>query len=88
MIANILALLLLICGANSTYNASMAKNLAYVCACTFATAEEINNWTCKYCVYNNLTNVHNVSTRPKHLIIQSQMCLASPHTPLLMMLSL
>lgn len=48
---------LLGCLALAAYSPAKAKSLAYICASTFGTEAEINSWTCKYCSYNNLTNV-------------------------------
>jgi hypothetical protein len=65
MMKYLLVAALLLCGVMGAYNATKAKSLAYVCASTFGTEAEINSWTCKYCSYNNLTNVSQIAHRPK-----------------------
>lgn len=54
--------ILLITSTLCAYNATKARSLAYICASTFGTEAEINSWTCKYCAYNNVTNVRNMSS--------------------------
>lgn len=71
---------LLACSVLSAYNVTKAKSLAFICASTFGTEAEINSWTCKYCKYNNLTNVPPLSPRPKPSTTPSSISLASPDT--------
>lgn len=75
-----LLLALLACSVLSAYNVTKAKSLAFICASTFGTEAEINSWTCKYCKYNNLTNVPTLSRRPKPSTTPSSTFLASPDT--------
>ena len=49
--------ILLVSTVLSSYSVSKARKYAYVCAATFATAEEIDNWSCKYCSEYKLTDV-------------------------------
>ena len=75
-----LLLAFLVVASFSAYNATKAKSLAYICASTFGTEAEINGWTCKYCKYNNLTNVHLHQCRLRPSTIPSSISSASLDT--------
>jgi hypothetical protein len=75
-----LLLALLACSVLSAYNVTKAKSLAFICASTFGTEAEINSWTCKYCKYNNLTNVSVVPYRPRPSTTPSSISLVSQDT--------
>lgn len=80
--------LLLVYGVFGAYNITKAKSMAFICASTFGTEAEINSWTCKYCAYNNVTNVNIFSSSPKPSITLSSISLASLDICLLKMLLL
>lgn len=77
--------ILLISSVMCAYNATKARSLAFICASTFGTEAEINSWTCKYCTYNNVTNVQTLSLRVRPLTTPSLISSASPATWLLRM---
>lgn len=54
----LVVVLLLAYGVFGAYNITKAKSMGFICASTFGTEAEINSWTCKYCSYNNVTNVN------------------------------
>lgn len=49
--------MLLVVSVASSYNATLARNLAFACASTFGTEAEINQWSCKYCAEYKLISV-------------------------------
>jgi hypothetical protein len=67
----LVVLLLLAYGVFGAYNTTKAKSMGFICASTFGTEAEINSWTCKYCSYNNVTNVNVLSSSPKPSITLS-----------------
>ena len=72
----------------AAYNVSLSRNLALICADTFATSAEINSWTCKYCPQYKLTNVSILTFRPRLSTTLSSTFSASPATLLRTMQSL